>query len=71
MRVTAIVRKAFADGIGWGDAKQQLFERIDRDVAPLREKYETLMAEPAKIDPAIELLWRLCAMLHRLGKLKR
>ncbi|MUV13618.1 tryptophan--tRNA ligase [Lysobacter sp. HX-5-24] len=44
------MRKAFADGIGWGDAKQQLFERIDRDVAPLREKYETLMAEPAKIE---------------------
>nr|WP_084073677.1 tryptophan--tRNA ligase [Lysobacter dokdonensis] len=44
------MRKAFADGIAWGDAKQQLFERIDRDVAPLREKYEALMAEPAKIE---------------------
>ncbi|MGO4551274.1 tryptophan--tRNA ligase [Lysobacter sp. 2RAF19] len=44
------MRKAFADGIAWGDAKQQLFERIDRDIAPLREKYEALMAEPAKIE---------------------
>ncbi len=29
------------------------------------------LGEPAKIDPVIELLWRLCAMLNRLGKLKR
>ena len=40
----------FADGIGWGDAKQQLFERIDAEVAPLREKYEALMAKPGDIE---------------------
>src|SRR3546814_1793320 len=37
-------------GSGWGDAKQRLFERIDSEVAPLRERYETLMAEPQKIE---------------------
>jgi tryptophanyl-tRNA synthetase len=47
---TAVMRKAFADGIGWGDAKQQLFERIDAEIAPLRERYEALIAEPAKIE---------------------
>ncbi|MEL1262817.1 tryptophan--tRNA ligase [Pseudoxanthomonas putridarboris] len=47
---TAAMRQAFADGIGWGDAKQQLFERIDAEVAPLREKYEALMARPAEIE---------------------
>ena len=46
----AAMRQAFADGIAWGDAKQQLFERIDREVAPLREKYEALMAEPDEIE---------------------
>lgn len=46
----AAMRKAFADGIAWGDAKQQLFERIDLEVAPLREKYEALMANPAHIE---------------------
>ena len=40
----------FADGIGWGDAKQKLFERIDAEVAPLRERYEALMARPAEIE---------------------
>ena len=47
---TAAFAQAFADGIGWGDAKQQLFERIDAEVSPLREKYEALMAKPAEIE---------------------
>ena len=47
---TAAFAQAYADGIGWGDAKQQLFERIDAEVSPLREKYEALMAKPAEIE---------------------
>jgi tryptophanyl-tRNA synthetase len=47
---TAAMRAAFADGIGWGDAKQQLFERIDAEVAPLRERYEVLIAHPQRIE---------------------
>lgn len=47
---TAAMRAAFADGIGWGDAKQRLFDRIDREVAPLRERYNELMAKPAIIE---------------------
>jgi tryptophanyl-tRNA synthetase len=47
---TAAMRQAFADGIGWGDAKQKLFERIDSEIAPQREQYEALMAKPAEIE---------------------
>ena len=47
---TAQMRQAFAEGIGWGDAKQKLFERIDTEVAPLRERYQTLIAKPAEIE---------------------
>ena len=47
---TAALAKAYADGIGWGDAKQMLFERIDREVAPMRAKYEELINNPAKVD---------------------
>lgn len=47
---TQAMRQAFADGIGWGEAKQALFERIDREIAPLREKYEALMARPQDIE---------------------
>lgn len=47
---TAAFAQAFADGIGWGEAKQALFERIDAEIAPMRERYEALIAEPAKIE---------------------
>ena len=47
---TAALAKAYADGIGWGDAKQILFERIDREVAPMRAQYEELINNPAKVD---------------------
>jgi len=47
---TSALAKAYADGIGWGDAKQMLFERIDREVAPMRAQYEELINNPAKVD---------------------
>ena len=47
---TASMRQAYADGIAWGDAKQILFERIDRDVAPMRARYEALINDPAHIE---------------------
>jgi len=47
---TDSLRKAYADGIGWGDAKQRLFERIDEEIAPMREAYLALLADPAKIE---------------------
>jgi tryptophanyl-tRNA synthetase len=47
---TDSLRQAYAAGIGWGDAKQRLFERIDEEIAPMREAYLALMADPAKIE---------------------
>ena len=47
---TAALRQAYADGIAWGDAKQTLFERIEREVAPMRERYEALIAHPDRIE---------------------
>jgi tryptophanyl-tRNA synthetase len=47
---TQALRKAYAEGIGWGDAKQILFERIDREVAPMRAHYEALLNDPAQIE---------------------
>ena len=46
----AAMRQAYADGIGWGDAKQKLFERIDAELAPMRERYDALIAKPAEIE---------------------
>ena len=47
---TAELRKAYADGIAWGDAKQRVFERLDHEITPLRERYEALMRDPAAIE---------------------
>lgn len=47
---TASLRQRFADGIGWGDAKQLVFERIDRELAPMRARYEELLNDPAQIE---------------------
>ena len=50
---TAALANAFAGGISWADAKQTLFERIDREVTPMREAYEALMNDPARIEAVL------------------
>ncbi len=47
---TDAMARAYADGIGWGDAKQMLFERIDQEIAPMREQYQALINNPAQMD---------------------
>ncbi|WP_295522483.1 tryptophan--tRNA ligase [Limnohabitans sp. Rim8] len=47
---TAAMAQAYAEGIGWGDAKQMLFERIDREIAPMRERYQDLIDHPDQMD---------------------
>ena len=51
---TAALRRAYADGIAWGDAKQLLFERIDHEVAPMRERYRELLANPGEIEAMLQ-----------------
>jgi tryptophanyl-tRNA synthetase len=40
-------------GLGWGEAKQRVYERLERDIAPMRERYESLIAHPARIEEAL------------------
>jgi tryptophanyl-tRNA synthetase len=47
---TETLRRAFAEGIAWGEAKQILFERIDREIAPMRANDEALVNDPARIE---------------------
>ena len=46
----AAFAQAFADGIAWGDAKQRLFERIDAEIGPMRERYQHLIAHPEEVE---------------------
>ena len=47
---TVEFQDALRDGMGWGFAKTVLFDRIEKDVAPMRERYEALIAKPAEIE---------------------
>ena len=47
---TEDMRQAFRDGIAWGEAKKQLFELINEEIAPARERYNALMEDSASIE---------------------
>jgi tryptophanyl-tRNA synthetase len=46
----AAFRDALRDGLGWGEAKQRLFELIDGELAPMRARYDALIARPAELE---------------------
>ena len=51
----AALRKRFSDGgMGYGEAKTILFEKIDSVLATPRMEYERLMANPSEIDAILE-----------------
>ena len=47
-------RAQLEEGMGWGDAKQMLYERVERDLAPMRERYAALMERPARIEEILQ-----------------
>ncbi|AKS41878.1 tryptophan--tRNA ligase [Wenzhouxiangella marina] len=46
----ASMRQAFADGIAWGEVKQQLFELINAELEGPRERYEALINNPERVE---------------------
>ncbi len=51
---SAAFRQSLLGGMGWGDAKQVLYERVEADVAPMRERYVSLMRDPAAIETILQ-----------------
>jgi len=55
---TPAQRAAFRDelraGLGWGDAKQRLFDQINGQIGPMRERYDALMAHPEEIEATLQ-----------------
>ncbi|GHV87981.1 hypothetical protein AGMMS50267_03410 [Spirochaetia bacterium] len=41
-------------GMGWGEAKEELFRVVNRELSPLRARYDELMADPAGLDAILE-----------------
>jgi len=48
------MRQAYREGIGWGDAKQALFELINDELSEARERYQELIAEPGRIERELQ-----------------
>lgn len=47
---TEAMRVRYAEGIGWGEMKQILFEYIDAHLADARAEYERLIASPGEVE---------------------
>ncbi|MDR2843000.1 MAG: tryptophan--tRNA ligase [Spirochaetaceae bacterium] len=51
----AALAKRYRDGgMGWGEAKEELFRVVNRELTPLRERFELYMSEPQKLDKILE-----------------
>ncbi len=46
--------KQFLQGIGWGVAKQELFEVVNRELSPYRERYNYFMENKSEIDQILK-----------------
>ena len=46
----AAFRAELRAGLGWGEAKKRLHDVIDREIGPMRAKYEAFMARPELIE---------------------
>lgn len=42
----ALAERYRAGGMGYGEAKMALFENVERTIAPMRERYQSLMSDP-------------------------
>jgi tryptophanyl-tRNA synthetase len=51
---SAVFKQELEEGLGWGDAKQRLCERIEQDLAPMREIYADLMSRPDRIEDILQ-----------------
>jgi tryptophanyl-tRNA synthetase len=50
---TARMRREFENGIAWGEAKKQLFELVNLELAGARKRYQQLMDDPGHIEAVL------------------
>jgi tryptophanyl-tRNA synthetase len=49
----ALAARYRAGGMGWGEAKEELFRVANRELGPLREHFEALMADIPALDKTL------------------
>jgi tryptophanyl-tRNA synthetase len=51
----AEMRARYESGIGWGEAKEALFDKINSEIAPFRARYNELMANPKELEEILQM----------------
>jgi tryptophanyl-tRNA synthetase len=49
-----LAKRYCSGGMGWGEAKEELFRVVNRTLSPLRERFEAIMADSAALDTILE-----------------
>jgi tryptophanyl-tRNA synthetase len=49
----ALAARYRAGGMGWGEAKEELFRVANRELSPLRERFEDIVADIPKLDATL------------------
>ena len=47
---TSLAARYRAGGMGWGEAKEELFRVVNRELAPIRERFDAIMADTQALD---------------------
>ena len=50
----ALASRYRGGGMGWGEAKEELFRAVNRCLAPMREKYDAIMADIPSLDKILQ-----------------
>ena len=51
---TLAMRNAYANGIGWGEMKGQLFEYLNEYLTPARKRYDVIIKDPSYIEAQLQ-----------------
>ncbi|MDR0503894.1 MAG: tryptophan--tRNA ligase [Treponema sp.] len=51
---SALAARYRAGGMGWGEAKEELFRVINRELSPVRERYDAIMADIPSLDKILQ-----------------
>ena len=51
----ALAARYRAGGMGWGDAKEELFRVVNRELSPIRERFQAIISDIPLLDKTLEL----------------
>jgi len=52
---TSLTARYRAGGMGWGEAKEELFRVVNRCLTPIRERYDSIMSDIPALDKILQL----------------